>query len=124
MRRILNKSKNSLRQVRHVRVRAALSGTSKTPRLSIFRSLKSVTAQLVDDTAGKTLVYVNSNGIKVKKIEGKAGKVAAAFAVGQKVAELAKEKGIESVVFDRGGYRYHGRVQAVADGAREGGLKF
>lgn len=124
MKRLLKKSKNSLRQVRHIRVRAKLKGSEGAPRLSVFRSLKSLTAQLVNDESGKTIVYVNSVGLKVKKIEGKTGKVAAAYAVGQKIAELAKEKGISQVVFDRGGYKYHGRIQAVADGAREGGLKF
>lgn len=83
-----------------------------------------MTAQLIDDASGKTVAYVNSKGLKAAKVEGKAGKVAVAYAVGQKIAELASAKGIKSVVFDRGGYRYHGRVAAVADGARSGGLQF
>lgn len=118
------KSKNARRQVRHVRVRTALKGSAKVPRLSIFRSLRTMTAQLIDDASGKTVAYVNSKGLKAAKVEGKAGKVAVAYAVGQKIAELASAKGIKSVVFDRGGYRYHGRVAAVADGARSGGLQF
>ena len=124
MKRLFKKTKNSLREVRHVRVRKALTGTASAPRLSVFRSLKGITVQLVDDTSGKTLCYATTHGMKAKKIEGKTAKVAAAFAVGEKLAELAKVKGITAVVFDRGGYRYHGRVQAVADGARAGGLKF
>lgn len=83
-----------------------------------------MTAQLVDDEAGKTLVFVNSGSLKAKKVEGKVGKVAMAFLVGEKIAELAKAKGITKIVFDRGGYRYHGRVAALAEGARAGGLQF
>ena len=83
-----------------------------------------MTAQLVDDESGKTVAFVNSASLKHKKVEGKAGKVAMAFLVGEKIAELAKEKGIKQAVFDRGGYRYHGRVAALAEGARAGGLQF
>lgn len=118
------KSKNDLRQVRHVRLRKYLKGTEKMPRLSVFKSLRSMIAQLIDDGAGKTIVYVSAHDVKVKKIEGKTAKIAEAYAVGEKIAELAKAKGIETVVFDRGGYQYHGRVAAVAEGARAGGLKF
>lgn len=124
MRKLATKTKNALRQVRHDRIRATLKGTSATPRLSVFRSLRNMTAQLVDDSSGKTLVAVNSGSLKAKKVEGKVGKVAMAYVVGEKIAELAKEKGISQVVFDRGGYRYHGRVAALAEGARVGGLKF
>ena len=124
MKRLFKKSKNSLREVRHVRVRKSLKGTASSPRLSVFRSLKGMTAQLINDETGKTLCYASSKGMKAKKIEGKTGKVALAFAVGEKIAEQAVAKKITTVVFDRGGYRYHGRVQAVADGARAGGLKF
>lgn len=123
MKRIV-KSKNGLRGVRHTRLRVNLKGTSTLPRLSVFRSLKTMTAQLVDDESGKTLVFVNGKEVKAKKLEGKGAKVSVAFAVGEKLAELAKTKGIEKVVFDRAGYQYHGRVEAVADGARKGGLKF
>jgi large subunit ribosomal protein L18 len=124
MKRLFIKTKNSLRKVRHVRVRKSLKGTAVSPRLSVFRSLKGMTAQIINDETGKTLCYVSSVGLKAKKIEGKTGKVATAFAVGEKIAELAIAKKITTIVFDRGGYRYHGRVQAVADGARAGGLKF
>ncbi len=124
MKRLLTKSKNALRQVRHSRVRSVVQGTSSHPRLSVFRGLRSTIAQLVDDAAGKTLCYVSSKEIKETKTEGRTGKVAAAFLVGKKLAEKASEKGIKTIVFDRAGYKYHGRVQAVADGAREGGLQF
>ncbi len=124
MKRIFLKTKNALRQVRHVRIRKTLKGSATAPRLSVFRSLRGVTVQIIDDENGKTLAYVSSLTLKPKKIEGKGAKISAAFAAGEKIAELAKAKKIETVVFDRGGYRYHGRVQAVADGARAGGLKF
>ncbi len=124
MKRLVKTTKNSLREVRHDRIRSHLHGTKTAPRLSVFRSLRNMTAQLVDDEAGKTLVFVNSGSLKHKKVEGKAGKVAMAFQVGEKIAELAKAKGISQVVFDRGGYRYHGRVAALAEGARAGGLQF
>lgn len=124
MKRLMNKTKNAIRQVRHARIKKVLRGTAEMPRLSVFRSLRGIVAQIIDDEAGKTLCYVSSQGMKPKKIEGKTTKVALAFEVGEKIAELAKAKKIEAVVFDRGGYRYHGRVQAVADGARAGGLKF
>ena len=124
MKRLATKNKNSLREVRHDRIRTHLRGTSVAPRLSVFRSLRNMTAQLVDDEAGKTVVFVNSASLKHKKVEGKSGKVAMAFLVGEKIAELAKEKGIKQAVFDRGGYRYHGRVAALAEGARAGGLQF
>ena len=124
MKRSIKNSKNSLRQVRHVRVRTHLSGTASRPRLSVFRSLRGMVAQLIDDASGKTLCYASSQGLKPKKVEGKTTKVAVAFQVGEKIAELAKGKGISEVIFDRAGYSYHGRVQALADGARAGGLKF
>lgn len=124
MKRLLNKSKNNLRQVRHARVRATVKGTKETPRLSVFRGLRSLVTQLIDDTSGKTLCAVKSAEVKETKVEGKTGKVALAYLVGQKLAEKAAALGIKSVVFDRGGYRYHGRVAAVAEGARAGGLKF
>ena len=110
--------------MRHVRVRSHLVGTASRPRLSVFRSLRGMVAQLIDDSSGKTLCYASSQGLKAKKVEGKTAKVAVAFQVGEKIAELAKGKGISEVIFDRAGYSYHGRVQALADGARAGGLKF
>ena len=107
---------------RHLRVRKKIAGTPERPRLVVFRSSKHMYAQLVDDTRGVTLVGA-SDGSEGVTVEGK-GKTARSYAVGQLVARKAKEKGINKVVFDRGGYRYHGRVKAVADGARKGGLEF
>ncbi len=124
MKRLATVTKNNLRQVRHSRIRATLVGSAQAPRLSVFRSLRTVTAQLIDDASGKTLAAVSSADMKEVKVEGKTGKVAQAYAVGKALAEKAKAKGITAAVFDRGGYRYHGRVQAVAEGAREGGLQF
>ena len=112
---------NAQRLKRHKRVRARLSGTPETPRLNVFRSEANIYAQIIDDVHDVTLASASSLD---KDIEGYGGNVAAAKAVGQLVAQRAKDKGIETVVFDRGGYLYHGRVQALAEGAREGGLKF
>ena len=111
----------SQRIKRHKRVRAKISGTPERPRLNVFRSATNIYAQIIDDVAGNTLVAASSLD---KAIEGYGGNVAAATAVGKLVAERAKAKGIENVVFDRGGYVYHGRVKALAEGAREGGLQF
>ncbi len=116
--------KESSRERRRARVRAQVFGTADCPRLNVFRSLKSVFAQLIDDEKGVTLVGVSSVNIKSEKNEKYNGKAAAAFAVGKALGVQAKEKGITKVVFDRAGYRYHGRVQAVAEGAREAGLQF
>ena len=124
MKRLAKVNKSNLRAVRHNRVRSRMIGTKETPRLSVFRSLRSMTAQLVDDTAGKTIAFAKSSDLKSVNVEGKTAKVAAAYAVGKALAEKAKGLGISKVVFDRGGYRYHGRVEAVAQGAREGGLQF
>ena len=112
---------NAQRLKRHKRVRAKLSGTSETPRLNVFRSEANIYAQIIDDVKGVTLVSASSLD---KAVEGYGGNVAAATAVGKLIAERAKAKGIENVVFDRGGYLYHGRVKALAEGAREGGLQF
>lgn len=124
MKRLIKPSHNLIRQVRHKRVRSTVIGTSATPRLSVFRSLKGVTAQLIDDAKKITLAYVNSGKIKTGEVESKTIKVAAAYLAGKKLAELGAAKGISKVVFDRGGYKYHGRVAALAEGARAGGLKF
>ncbi len=124
MKRLFNKNKSSLRQVRHARVRKVLIGTAAEPRLSVFRSLKGMVAQLIDDSTGKTLCYVDAKEIKEKKSEDRSHKVAVSYLLGKLLAEKAKTKGISKVKFDRGGYRYHGRVAALADGAREGGLVF
>jgi large subunit ribosomal protein L18 len=116
------KSRQQLRYRRHLRVRRKLSGTAERPRLVVYRSLKHIYAQLVDDDRGVTLLGV-SDGSEGVQVDG-AGKVGRAKGTGQWLAERAKSAGITKVVFDRAGYRYHGRVQAVADGAREGGLEF
>ena len=106
---------------RHVRVRAKISGTPECPRLNVFRSEMHIYAQIIDDVAGKTLCSAST---VEKDFEGKGSNMEAARKVGKMIAERAAAKGIEDVVFDRGGYIYHGRVQALAEGAREGGLKF
>lgn len=106
---------------RHRRVRKNISGTAERPRLNVFRSLNNIYAQIIDDTKGVTLVAASSLD---KDFEGYGGNVEAAKAVGKKVAEKAAAAGIKQVVFDRGGYVYHGRVAALAEGAREGGLEF
>ena len=111
----------SQRIKRHGRVRGKVSGTPERPRLSVFRSEKHIYAQIIDDVAGKTLVSASS---VEKDFEGLGSNKEAARKVGKTVAERAVKAGIEEVVFDRGGYIYHGRVQELAEGAREGGLKF
>ena len=110
-----------LRQRRHKRVRKKIAGTSERPRLVVFRSNRGIEAQLIDDVAGKTLAAAGSLGL-AKSFKG--NKVAQAAEVGKALASAAKSAGIETAVFDRGGYLYHGRVKALADGAREGGLEF
>ena len=112
---------NIARKKRHVRVRGKISGTAECPRLNVYRSLANIYAQLIDDVAGVTLAQAST---VEKDFAQYGGNVEAAKAVGKKLAERATEKGIKECVFDRGGYVYHGRVAAVADGAREGGLKF
>ena len=114
------------RERRHKRIRRKVKGTAERPRLVVFRSLRNVEGQLVDDDAGKTLLGVSTLAADLRgfKAEGSNRKVQHAFAAGQRLAQLAKEKGIAAVVFDRGGYQYHGRVKAFADGARKGGLSF
>ena len=112
---------NIARKKRHVRVRGKISGTAECPRLNVYRSLSNIYAQLIDDVAGVTLAQASS---VEKDFAQYGGNVEAAKAVGKKLAERATEKGIKECVFDRGGYVYHSRVQALADGAREGGLEF
>ena len=114
-------NKNAMRLKRHIRVRGKVTGTPERPRLNVFRSNANIYAQIIDDVNGVTLVAANT---LEKDFEGATGNAEAAKKVGQLIAERAKAKGIEEVVFDRGGYVYHGRVAALADGAREGGLKF
>jgi len=131
-----NTIKKENRERRHKRVRAKISGTAKVPRLCIFKSANHIYAQLIDDEKNKTLVEANDlkmkapkDSIKSSQEEGKENivrtkKALVAFEVGELIAQKAIEKKIEKVVFDRGGYQYHGRVKALAEGAREGGLKF
>ena len=116
-------SKNITRQRVHDRIRKKVIGTTERPRLNVYRSLNHIYAQVIDDLKGVTIVAVSSaEGKKGERTTG--GNVASAKVVGKKVAELAKAKGISKVVFDRGGYIYHGRVKALADAAREAGLQF
>ncbi len=116
---------NKKRTRKKERVRRKITGTQERPRLSVFRSLSNVYAQVIDDTKGVTLVEASSISKEVAdQIKDAKGKVSKSKFVGQLVAKRAVEKGITSVVFDRNGYNYHGRIKAVADGAREGGLKF
>lgn len=112
--------KNVARLRRHRRVRGKISGTAERPRLDVFRSSKHIYAQIIDDVAGVTLCSASTMD---KDFEGFGGNIEAAGKVGRKVAERALEKGIKVVVFDRGGFVYHGRVKALAEGAREGGLQ-
>lgn len=114
------KSRGLLRVARHDRLRKRLSGTPERPRLAVYRSLKHISAQIIDDTTGNTLVAASS---LEKGLDSK-GNANGAKVVGAKLAERAKAKGIDAVVFDRGGFRYHGRVASLAEGAREGGLEF
>ena len=115
-----NESRNAVRVRKHERVRAKISGTAECPRLVVFRSNKHIEAQIIDDVKGCTLVSASSVQLKLSN----GSNVEGAKVVGAKIAELAKAKKIKKVVFDRGGYIYHGRVAALADAAREGGLKF
>jgi large subunit ribosomal protein L18 len=110
-----------LRERRHRRVRGKVRGTSERPRLAVFRSNKGIFAQLVDDDAGKTVAAMSWVNLP-KSFKG--GKTEQASEVGKRLADAAKKAGVEGVVFDRGGYLYHGRVKALAEGAREGGLRF
>ncbi len=121
-----NQSRQDRRNQRRRRVRAKISGTAERPRLNIFRSLRGMNAQLIDDISGKVLVSVNNKKDSSAKIEvgDRKGKIAVAYKLGQVLAERAKENKISAVVFDRAGYPYHGRVEALAEGARDGGLQF
>ena len=119
---IKKNSKNDVRVRIHKRIRKVIKGTGTQPRLAIFRSVKHIYAQVIDDTTGKTLAAASSN--EKNGTVGAGGNVAGAKAIGKLVAERAKEKGVKKVVYDRGGYLYHGRVKALADAAREAGLEF
>lgn len=112
------------RAVRHLRVRKRVRGTAERPRLAIFRSLHHIHAQIIDDVAGRTLVAASSVEPELRKQLKSGGNIEAAKAVGMAIAGKAKEAGVTAVVFDRGGSLYHGRVKALAEAAREGGLEF
>ncbi|MFC5401811.1 50S ribosomal protein L18 [Cohnella soli] len=113
--------KNKARLKRHLRVRKKITGTNERPRLSVFRSSKHIYAQLIDDVKGITIASAST---VEKEVSGNGGNVESAQKIGTLIAERAKSKGYERVVFDRGGYLYHGRIQALADAAREAGLQF
>ncbi len=118
------KSRNSARARRHLRVRKQIFGTAQRPRLNVFRSLSEIYAQVIDDVAGNTLASASSVDKELREKMKGLKKADQAKLIGQTVAERAKGKGVKTVVFDRGGFRYVGRVKALADGAREGGLQF
>ena len=134
----LQEKKRKKRITRHIRVRSKISGTKDRPRFAVSRSIKHIFVQLIDDENGKTLLSISDKALgtekvgsrkrivaaKAKEAGDRSKKIGIAFEIGKIVAEKAKEKGIEAVVFDRGGCKYHGRIKAVAEGAREGGLKF
>jgi large subunit ribosomal protein L18 len=117
-------SKEQSRTARHKRVRKKVFGTTDKPRLNVYRSLKHIYAQVIDDYTGKTLAAASSADKELKGKIATGGNIAAAKSVGQLIAQRAAGKGVKTVVFDRGGYLYHGRVKALADAAREGGLEF
>ncbi len=119
-----SQKKNESRTRRRVRVRARVIGTAKRPRLAVFRSSKHIYAQVIDDAAGRTLAAASSLEKDLKSSLKTGADKAAAGAVGKLLAERARKAGVDNVVFDRGGYRFHGRIKALADGAREGGLSF
>jgi len=117
---MINKaSRDALRRKRHERIRLRLAGSAERPRLSVFRSTKFIYAQVIDDTSGRTLASASS---REAGLTTGTGKVDAARAVGRAIGQRAKAAGVSAVVLDRGGYRYHGRVRSLAEGAREGGL--
>jgi large subunit ribosomal protein L18 len=117
---IPQRKRNAIRQRVHTRIRRRMVGTTERPRLNVYRSLNHIYVQVIDDSQGVTLVSASTVASKAKT----GGNVAAAKEIGKLIAERAKEKGISKVVFDRGGYLYHGRIKALADAAREAGLEF
>jgi len=121
---IINKNKNASRKKRHMRVRTKITGTAQKPRLNVYRSLNHIYAQIIDDVSQQTLVAASSNEPAFRELGKSGGNVEGARIVGQMIAERALAKDIEKVVLDRGGHKYHGRVRALAEGAREGGLDF
>jgi len=121
---MLTSHKAEGRKLRHERVRRIVRGTAERPRLAVFRSLSHIYAQVIDDAAGRTLVAVDSRAPEFRQRQATGGNVAAAKIVGELIAQKAKARGISQVVFDRAGYQYHGRIKALADAARAGGLTF
>ena len=119
-----NKIKLTPRQGRAKRIRKKIFGMTERPRLSVSRSLNNIYAQIVDDVTGNTIIGISTSGPEIREMKIKGGKVEVSKALGKLIADKAKEKGITKVVFDRGGCLYHGRVKAVAESAREGGLEF
>lgn len=121
---ITDRNRNKMRELRHRRLRKKVAGTPERPRLSVFRSLKHIYAQIIDDVAGRTLISASTMDSSLPELKGKGGNEDAAKSVGKLIAERAIEKGISTVVFDRGGHIFLGRVKALAEAAREAGLKF
>ena len=121
---IKHQDRNESRRRRHLRIRRTVQGDGARPRLSVFRSLAHIYAQVIDDGSQRTLVAASSLDPEIRADAGKAKKAEAGRLVGKLIAKRAKEKGVRRVVFDRGGYLYHGRIKALAEGAREGGLEF
>jgi large subunit ribosomal protein L18 len=121
---MITKERERQRHTRHRRIRMQVRGTAERPRLVVFRSLSHIYAQIIDDGVGRTLVAVDSRSPDFRARQAAGGNVSAAKVVGELLAERAKGRGISTVVFDRGGYQYHGRVKALAEAARAGGLKF
>lgn len=117
-------SKSDRRKNVHIRIRRKIAGSGQRPRLNVYRSLDHIYVQLIDDASGKTLLSASSLDKELRKAKKSGGNIDAAKAVGKLIADRAKAQGIEAVVFDRGGYLYHGRVKALAESARAGGLKF
>jgi large subunit ribosomal protein L18 len=118
------RDRRSPRDVRHLRLREKVRGSATRPRLAVFRSINHIYAQLVDDDSGRTVLAADSRSKTFREGQKSGGNVAAAKAVGEMLAQKAKAQGVQQVVFDRGGYKYHGRVKALADAARAGGLVF
>ena len=121
---MITRDKRASRDVRHLRIRRRIRGSAERPRLVVFRSLNHIYGQLIDDDSGRTLAAVDSRSPDFRARQKGGGNIAAAKIVGELLAQRAKARGVERVVFDRGGYQYHGRVKALADAARAGGLHF
>ncbi|NPV88871.1 50S ribosomal protein L18 [Coprothermobacteraceae bacterium] len=121
---ILQRSRSEMRKIRHLRIRKEISGTAERPRLSVYRSARHIYAQIIDDTVGHTLVSASTLEKEIREQVKDMTKSEQASLVGRLIAQRALEKGITKVVFDRGGFKYHGRVKALADAAREAGLEF